>query len=198
MRSGIDLLLRCRCGAVRARAVAASPSTTNHVVCYCHDCRAFARWLDRADLLDEAGGTDVVQVARGRVVLDAGLDQLACVRLSAKGLHRWYAACCRTPFGNTVPRMPFLGIIGAFFDPEDEERRRAAIPPLVRIQTRSATRPLPPGGAPMLPMIAHFTRLMLTWSLGRLGGETLFDPRTGKPRVEPRVLTPAERALLRD
>jgi hypothetical protein len=199
MGAGIDLLLRCRCGAVRARVAEVSPSTTNHVVCYCKDCRAFARWLDRADVLDEAGGSCIVQVARGRVAFDAGLDQLACVRLSDKGLHRWYAACCRAPFGNTLPRMPFLGIVDAAFDPADDaERRRRAIPPLVRIHTQSATGRLPPGGAPTLPMLAHITRLMLTWSLRGLGGETFFDPRTGKARVEPRVLTPAERAALRD
>jgi hypothetical protein len=194
----IDLLLRCRCGAVRARAVESSPSTTNHVVCYCKDCRAFARWLDRADMLDEAGGSDIVQVARARVVFEAGLDQLACLRLSEKGLHRFYTACCRTPFGNTQPRMPFLGIADAAFDPADADRRRGAIPPLVRIQTQSATARLPPGGAPALRMLPHITRLLLTWSLRGLGGETFFDPRTGKPRVDPRVLSPAERSALRD
>jgi hypothetical protein len=168
------------------------------VVCYCKDCRAFARWLERSQILDAAGGTDIVQMARGRVVFDAGLEHVACVRLSAKGLHRWYASCCRTPIGNTLPAIPFMGVIDAFFDPTDAERRKAAIPPLSRIQIGSATGPVPPHSAPLLPMIVRIIGLVISWRIRGLGGETLFDSRTRKPRVEPRVLTLTERAALRD
>jgi hypothetical protein len=193
-----ELLLRCACGNVRARAIESTPTTTNRVVCYCRDCRAFARWLGRPGILDAAGGTDVVQVARSRVVFDAGVEHLACVRLSAKGLYRWYASCCRSPVGNTAPALPFLGVVGAFFDPADASHRETATPPLVRIQTRRAVGAVPPGSAPALPMFLRVARLLTSWTLHGLGGETLFDPRTRQPRVTPRVLTAEERAALED
>jgi hypothetical protein len=193
-----ELSLRCRCGQVRARAVEVAPDTTNRVVCYCHDCRAFARWLGREDLLDEAGGSEIVQMARGRVTIKHGLDRLSCVRLSDKGMFRWYASCCNTPIGNTVPSVPFIGVIGAFFDPEDERSRAEAFPRAVHIWTRSASGPVPPGSAPMLPMIVRVTRLVLTWKLRSLGGDTFFDPRNKTPRVLPRVLDHTERDALRD
>ena len=58
-------------GAGRMRGVArnVSPSTGLRFVCYCKDCQAFARFLDRADVLDPAGGTDIFHMAPGRVKL---------------------------------------------------------------------------------------------------------------------------------
>jgi hypothetical protein len=193
-----DLPLRCRCGHVRAQAVDVSPSTTNCVVCYCHDCRAFVRWLGRDDLLDAGGGTQVVQMARGRVVFDAGLDAVQCVRLSDKGMFRWYASCCRTPVGNTLRVAPFIGVSSGFFDPDAADRWTRGIPRLVRVQTGNACGPVPAGGAPALPMFLHVARLLLGWTIRGLGGETLFERKTRRPRVEPRVLTLSERDALRD
>jgi hypothetical protein len=42
------------------------------------------------------------------VKLGAGTDALRCLRLSDKGVLRWYTDCCRTPIGNTAasPRFP--------------------------------------------------------------------------------------------
>jgi Family of unknown function (DUF6151) len=44
---------------VRGVASDISPSGGLRFVCYCGDCQAFARFLDRADVLDAAGGTDI-------------------------------------------------------------------------------------------------------------------------------------------
>jgi len=192
-----DLPLRCRCGHVHAHALDVSPSTTNYVVCYCHDCRAYLRWLGRNDLLDAGGGTQIVQMARGRVVFDQGLDAVQCMRLSDKGLFRWYASCCRTPVGNSIPVVPFLGVSTGFFDPDAAERWTRELPPLVRVQSRSACGPVRSDTAPAFPMFLRITRLLLGWAIRGLGGNTLFDAKTRKPRVEPRVLTRAERDALR-
>ena len=42
------------------------------------------------------------------VKLGAGTDAMRCLRLSDKGVLRWYTDCCRTPIGNTAasPRFP--------------------------------------------------------------------------------------------
>jgi hypothetical protein len=79
-RLPLDLPLRCRCGYVRGIARGVSPSTGFRVLCYCKDCQAFARFLNRADILDAAGGTDIFQMPPARVKLTAGADAVRCLR----------------------------------------------------------------------------------------------------------------------
>lgn len=61
----LDLPLRCRCGHVRGVATKISPLAGFRFFCYCKDCQAFARFLDRADVLDATGGTDIFQMPAG-------------------------------------------------------------------------------------------------------------------------------------
>jgi len=190
-----EVPLQCRCGKVRGRALEVSPKTVNRVVCYCRDCRALLRWLDRADLLDAAGGSDIVQLARARVRFEEGMGEVRCMRLSDKGLHRFYAGCCNTPVGNTVPRVPFLGVARALFATDDLD---ALAGRAVRVQVRSATAPLE-GASDFAPrMWAHVSWLLLGWWVRGLGGEALIDPKTHASRTPVRVLTPDERARLAD
>jgi Family of unknown function (DUF6151) len=108
----VDLPLRCRCGRMRGLASDVSPSTGFRFVCYCKDCQAFARFLERADVLDPAGGTDIFQMPPRRVKLTVGTDALRCLRFSNKVL-RWYTDCCRTPVANTAawPHFPVIGVV---------------------------------------------------------------------------------------
>ena len=101
---------------MRGVASDVSPSSGFRFVCYCKDCQAFARFLERPDVLDPAGGTDIFQMPPGRVKLTAGADALRCLRLSDKGVLRWYSDCCRTPIGNTAPspRFPVIALIHSF------------------------------------------------------------------------------------
>jgi hypothetical protein len=39
-------------------------------------------WLERDDLLDERGGTAIIQIARARLEITEGADQIQCMRLS--------------------------------------------------------------------------------------------------------------------
>jgi hypothetical protein len=113
----LDLPLRFRCGRMRGTASNVSPSAGFRFVCYCKDCQAFARFLDRADVLDLAGGTDIFHMPPGRVKLTAGTDALRCLRLSNKVL-RWYTDCCRTPIANTPagPGFPVIGMVHSFLE----------------------------------------------------------------------------------
>ncbi len=143
----LDLPLRCRCGRVRGIASGISPSTGFRFVCYCKDCQAFARYLERPDVLDAAGGTDIFQMPPGRMKLTQGTDALRCPCLSNQVL-RWYADCCRTPIANTAagPSFPVIGVIHSFMDHEAGSRSQDEVlgPPLCRIYERSAAGPLPP------------------------------------------------------
>jgi hypothetical protein len=204
-----DLSLRCRCGHVHGAAREVSPSSGFHFVCYCQDCQAFAGFLQRPDVLDAAGGTDIFQMPAGRVKIAGGADALRCLRLRANtSVLRWYADCCRTPIANTAatPRFPIVALIHSFMaenvtnDPATGRSRDGPLgPPLCRIYERSATAALPPN-APPPPSPGVFARrasLMLGWWMRGLGRPNpFFDGRTNRPLCAPHVVTPAERAAL--
>ena len=193
-----DIPLRCGCGQVRGVATAVSPASGNRMVCYCDDCQAFAHHLDRADVLDAHGGTDVFQVAPAQVRITEGHAQLRCLRLSEKGAFRWYAGCCRTPLANTVPWIPFVGIIHAFMDhPAGGRSRDEALgQPIALVNGRFAVGGTPPHAHPKAPLgvIARVLRVMLGWIVRRQTRPSpFFDARTKQPVVTPHVLTPDER-----
>jgi hypothetical protein len=139
------LALRCRCGQVRGELVDGDPSRACHVVCYCDDCRAFNRWLGGDGLLDEAGGSEIVQTTPANVRITSGAEHLAAMRLTDRGMVRWYAGCCRTPIGNLMPwrRPPFVGLSAHFVDVSPLERDTALGPLLGQVQTAFATGPVP-------------------------------------------------------
>jgi hypothetical protein len=198
----LDLPLSCRCGRVRGLASEVSPSAGFRLVCYCKDCQAFARYVGGPDVLDAAGGTDIFQMPTGRVTLTAGTDAVRCLRLSDKGILRWYTECCRTPIGNTVgPRFPMIGMIHSFMDHAvgGHSRDEALGPPLCRIYERSAVGPLPPDAPPSASLAAFAGRAFAVlgwWWRGLNRPNPFFDGQTGAPLAAPRVLTPTERAAL--
>jgi hypothetical protein len=196
----LDLPLRCRCGRMRGVASNVSPSTGFRFICYCKDCQAFARFLDRADVLDPAGGTNIFHTPPGRVKLTAGADALRCLRLTNKVL-RWYTECCRTPIANTAaaPGFPVIGVIHSFMDQEADGRslNEALGPPLCRLYERSAAGPLPPNapGPPSVGIyVRHVPKLLSWWVRGLSRPTPFFDDRTKALRAVPRVLTLSERA----
>jgi Family of unknown function (DUF6151) len=190
-----------------ARAVA--PSGGFRFVCYCTDCQAFARFLahvpekwppvfrqghapiKQPDVLDAAGGTDIFQMAAGRVTLTAGTDVVRCLTFSGKVL-RWYAACCRTPIANTAasPRFPVVALIHSFMDGAADGglRDEALGPPLCRIYGNSAVAPLPPNAPPppSLRIFVRRTSRILAWWVRGLGRPNpFFDERSRSPLSAP-------------
>src|SRR5882724_2469514 len=128
------LQLRCRCGRVRGVANEVAPNSGFRFVCYCQDCQAFARFLERPDVLDTEGGTDIFHIPAGRVKLTTGTDAVRCLHFSSK-IFRWYTDCCRTPIGNTAgPRF------GTFRTSRDVRSSRALARSLsiIAAQTRFA------------------------------------------------------------
>jgi Family of unknown function (DUF6151) len=144
---------------VRGFASEISPSGGFRFVCYCKNCQAFARILNRPGVLDAAVGTDIFQMPPGRVKLLIGADALRCLLLSTRGVLRWYTDCCRTPIAKTAasPRFPVVALIHSFIDHEAGGRLRDDVlgPPLCRIYGGSAVAPLPPM-APAPPSFGVF------------------------------------------
>ncbi|MFP8780093.1 DUF6151 family protein [Hydrogenophaga sp. RWCD_12] len=187
--------LRCRCGALQGQIALGGP--TSRMVCYCKDCQAFARYLGPAErVLDAQGGSDVVQLAPHRIRITQGQEHLAVMRLSSKGMLRWYAACCRTPVGNTMTsrNMPFTGLLVQCLDSAAVEP--AFGPVLATANTQSALGE-PKPRAFGLP--AALLRILRIVAGSRLSGQYKTNPfftAAGVPVAQPTVLAADERARL--
>lgn len=192
--------ISCRCGKVRGRVADVSPSTVNRVVCYCDDCQAFAHHLGRADLLNAQGGSDIVQVAPATMALVQGQELVAGLRLTPKGLYRWYATCCQTPLGNTVsPAIPFVGVIVQAFKNDGQAPDQVFGPPIGAIKGEYAIGPTPPNTKGIgLGLMMRSIAKVLGWRLrGKTWPHPYFDHSTRQPVYPVTVLTPEQRQALR-
>src|SRR5579862_5407235 len=176
-----DLAIRCGCGALRGTAQAISPREGNHVVCYCDDCQAFAHFLTRpSDILDANGGTEIFQMSPARLVITTGADKLACMRLTQRGMLRWYTVCCKTPIGNTLAtdKLPFVGLIHTCFERSANVGflDNALGPVQVRAFRRFAKgdrTTIPADRIPLPIVMLRFAGFMLKW---KLRGDTKHTP----------------------
>jgi hypothetical protein len=192
--------VRCGCGEVRGRVIDASRDTVNRAICYCDDCQAFAHHLGRGDLLDARGGTDIVQVAPAALSFERGTERIAGLRLSPKGLYRWYASCCKTPLGNTVgTAIPFVGIVARAFDGEGGGADEVVGKPMGAILGKFAIGGPPPGSTGLnLPFFARAVGRILGWRLrGQAWPHPFFDRATGEPRYPLETISRSERDALR-
>ena len=117
-----DLKLSCKCEKIQGVVADIKPGKGARLICYCADCQAFAQYLQsNGALLDEYGGTQELLLAPSMVRIEQGEEYLSCLRLTKKGLYRWYSTCCNTPIANTVSRkIPFVGLHRAFIDSQQD------------------------------------------------------------------------------
>jgi hypothetical protein len=192
--------LACRCKSVRGRVANAGPGTVNRIVCYCDDCQAFLHQLGRIDLLDEHGGTDIVQVAPASLTFDQGMEHIVGLRLSPKGIYRWYASCCNTPLGNSVePKIPFVGITAQVFGESGNSGDAYFGPPLGKIFGKFAVGAPPAGSTKFnFGLMARALGKILSWKLrGQAWPHPFFDRATGAPTYKVSVLERDKREALR-
>ena len=189
----MEISLGCECGKVTGVVKNATSSSSTRLNCYCSDCQAFPRHLGNAEtVLDAWGGTDIFQMAQAHVEINSGTDQLRCLRLSEKGLHRWYTACCKTPIGNTLGgRMPFVGIIHAFISHPGERdvllgSSRGNV--WIKDAAENAPESLGKGGNPYLLLLRSIRKLII-WKLKGLNQPSPFFDKSGKPVSEPEILS---------
>jgi hypothetical protein len=187
--------LRCRCGKAQGRVEPASKFNM-HVVCYCNDCRAFIHSIGRAEILDEFGGSELFVSTPSQLKLTAGFENLRCLRLSERGMLRWYWSCCNTPLANTLTTtgVPFVSIHRAFIDLSDTN----VLGPTRRVQARFAVGPRPPKSESSQSP-ATIVKIMTFLLIARLRGAHKPNPlfADGMPAVTPRVLSESERNALR-
>lgn len=199
-----DVPVRCKCGSVRGTLSAVSPSRVLRAICYCDDCQAFAHHVGHADtVLDDYGGTSIVQVSPSRLTITEGKQHLACIRLTGRNLLRWYAACCGTPIGNTPgsDKLHFLGLIHVFLDLSSVDLPVNKVFGPIRARAfkkfatgeRSVIIAMPEGGLPFLfGGIRRILRALLT---GAYRVTPFFDG-SGRPIAAPQCLSKEERSQL--
>lgn len=192
----MDVAMRCSCGQVRGEVDLGRAYT--RATCYCRDCQAYARFLQRTELLDACGGTDIVPMSPAGVRLTRGSEHLACMSLSAKGILRWHAACCRTPLGNT-PRdhkMAYVGMPVACLDAE-AGKIDAAIGPRDRIVLNAKSATCPVSSTPLAFFLGGLGifRHVVAARFGKPPASPFFDGE-GKPVRAPRVLDDGAREAL--
>ena len=198
MGATAHLRFECQCGSVAGHLRGGGPDKGDRYVCYCNDCRGFARYLGHQEILDSAGGTSVYQTRVGNLVIERGLGELACMNLTGKQTLRWFCKTCRMPLFNTTDsgRWPFLSMITASIDPS--ERDRVLGPPRGSVFVKSAT-----GSDVVTPPISAFS--MIRRVVGRLFADkfsragkiyALFDAETHEPISPPHLLSEQERAQI--
>lgn len=187
-----DVPLKCRCGSVRGVAKNITANSGTRVVCYCNDCQAFPRYLDReSSVLDDFGGTDIYQTTPSQIEITEGSTHIRCLRLSPDGLFRWYTGCCNTPIGNTLSAgMPFIGVIHSFMD--DQGSRDQNLGPIrAYVHTKSARSGLPDHynakGATLRIILRTICKLFV-WKVKGLNKPSPFFDSDGKPISEPQIL----------
>lgn len=197
---GGQIELNCRCGTVRAVVTDVSSHTVNRVVCYCDDCQAFAHRLGRADLLNEKGGSDVVQIAPSTLSFVQGEQRIAGMRLSPKGLYRWYASCCNTPLGNTLsPSVPFVGVVAHAFKGGPSSVDELAGRPIGAILGKYAVGEPPAGSTGLnISLLLRAIGKVIAWKLsGKTWPHPFFRRDTREPLYPITVLSREQREALR-
>ena len=185
--------IQCSCGEVQGEVDPSGES--NRVICYCRDCQAFANHL-RGDsgkeikaesaILDDYGGTEIIQMSPSRIKFTQGVEQLRCLRLTEDGLLRWYASCCNTPLGNTIPnyKFSFVGLIHSCMRATDFEQSFGRV--RARLSTQSAAGEIKAFG--LSRVISFFVLRVLKNRLRHRYQNTPFFSREGEPIAEPEIL----------
>jgi hypothetical protein len=192
--------LSCSCREVRGLVSDVAPNTVNRVICYCDDCQAFLHKIERADLLDGQGGTDIVQFAPACVSFVQGTERIVGLRLTPRGLYRWYASCCRMPLGNTLsPAIPFIGVVAQAFESETQNPDQLFGRPLGRIFGRYAVGHPPKGSTGLNPwLMVRAIRRVLGWRLrGKTWPHPFFDRARRAPNFPLTTLSSQDREALR-
>ncbi|MEM7360560.1 MAG: DUF6151 family protein [Pseudomonadota bacterium] len=187
-----DIDLMCNCGQVKGTARLEQGEVGNNVVCFCEDCQSFAYYLERQDsILDAHGGTEIHQLPSAFVKLTHGQEQVRCMRLSEKGLYRWYAGCCNTPLANTASAgMPFVGLIHNFKKSENRTDDSPEIHGYVYTKYAKGELPDSVASTSKFSILVRILFKLLVWRARGYQKENPFFNSEGEPVCDPIVIAP--------
>lgn len=190
----VDLQIACNCGSLRGVARGVSRQAGNRLVCYCDDCQSFADFLQCTnEILDAHGGTGVFQMSPACLEITEGSRYLACVRLTPNGVLRWYARCCKTPIGNTLPtrQIPFVSLIHSCMRVENQTLDEVIGPVRAGVNGKYAKgnrAGLNAHDKVPLPVLFRVIRKLLGWRLRGDHKHTPFFDTAGVPVATPRTV----------
>lgn len=197
--------LACSCGLLRGKLEGVVPGHGERYVCLCDDCQAYANYLGQGKkVLDPQGGTEVYAATPAQIKFTSGIENLKCLRLTEKGVLRWYAGCCKTPVANTPPKpgIPYAGVVRIFLDDhgQPEVLNKTLGPIHGRVLARFGKPPFAENtyqGTPLFIGFRIFKFLIRGYLKGLKKPTPFFKEGTNEPRVVPYVLTHVEREKLR-
>lgn len=181
--------LKCSCGNIQGNTEMVSSDSGTRVSCCCDDCQKFAEYLGQAgNMLDHYGGTDIFQMPISHIDISQGNEQIACVRLSSKGMYRWYAKCCNTPIGNSMgPGVPFIGVIHNFMS-SSSARDVDLGESLGYFQVRFSKVKVPKNQQGSLFRVAlRILSKLILWKIQGLNKPSVFFTENGDPITKPNI-----------
>lgn len=113
--------IQCECGQFTADLKKFPEESPGRLGCYCDDCQSFLIYLNRTDVLDSAGCTEIVPIYPHNLTFKTGASNLRCLKLSSKGTFRWATSCCNSPIANTKIGMPWIGLFAHVFSYNDQQ-----------------------------------------------------------------------------
>lgn len=202
--------IQCTCGSLKGKLTLSQH--INRCECYCKDCQAFAHFLKRdsdvLNVLNSQGGTDIIQTLPKYVHFTKGTEHLACMRLTDKGMLRWYTTCCNTPIGNTMAnfKLSFVGLIHTCLESETSPKSalEAAFGPVRMVCSAESAKlqSSPPMTLKSSGLAKGMVRVAMMMLRARLDGsykETpFFNASSGQPIVNPTILSKAELASVKE
>ncbi|MQY42898.1 hypothetical protein GG681_09605 [Epibacterium sp. SM1969] len=183
-----SLSFSCTCGKLQGRIAAEAVKAATPLVCYCPDCRANELYHSQPD----PDGVALVQTSPEAITFTQGAEHLQVLRLSSKGILRWYADCCGQPVANTLarPKLPFVGMKRDLFQDPDmfgKTKVKAFMPvPGKPARTKGA----------LTMVMGIFRRMGSALLSGRWRDNPFFDTTTGEPVQPPEILDKDTRAAL--
>lgn len=183
--------ISCDCGEFKAELAAFPKNTPGRLACYCKDCQAYLNRIERSDVLDEYGGSEIIPVYPNELKILQGKESLKCYRLSRKGLFRWTAGCCNSPLFNTKPGFPWTGIFHTAYTNSDPTVLQSLGAIKSRIFGRDATGQPPFKIANTLnvkAMLCVMPFVIKGKLLNKSRGSDLFESDELTPIVKPEIL----------
>jgi hypothetical protein len=171
-----EIHLSCACGQVQGRTEDINAKSGNRVHCCCADCQKFAVSLEQEHkVLDQYGATDIFQLPVAHLHITTGNEHIACLRLSQKGIYRWFAKCCNTPIGNTLGgKAPFIGVVHNFMQ-HIESRDQELGKTRGYIHYQSAKQPVPDAlKASLLTITIRVLGKLISWKIKGLNQPSVF------------------------
>lgn len=183
--------LACRCGQLKGYVVCSGRE--NRGICYCTDCQSFAKYLGQeATVLDQVGGTEIVQTLSEFVHITEGKDALRCIKLTERGILRWFTVCCKTPIANTPDNvnLAFVGLVHNCLEGQGHQHAESFGTIKMAAFTESATSQLKPKSYGVPSAMMRIVILLLKARIfGGYKKNPFFNLETGQAISPPKVLS---------